>query len=141
MTEHRIHDRLPSGFTFADRMQARNYETKGFVPGAQKIALVKTDEGIEVAARLAPPKYSDTVTRRGLIREAISEAGVNPENVLSWYIEEYNKGWQASRRGSTVAWESGRTSHAYDDGYLDAAAGRPKWHLTHCIDHDECGEG
>jgi hypothetical protein len=33
------------------------------------------------------------------------------------------------------------TSHAWDDGYLDRAAERTKWHLTWCLDHDTCGEG
>jgi hypothetical protein len=29
-------------------------------------------------------------------------------------------------------------SDATYDGYLDQAAGRPKWHLRDCPDHDRC---
>jgi len=55
---------------------------------------------------------------------------------------EYNKGWSASRRGGVCrAWESGTSSDAFDCGYLDYAAGRDKWHLRDCPDHDHCGQG
>jgi hypothetical protein len=55
------------------------------------------------------------------------------------YKREYNKGWAGGRRAQDTpprAWENGTSSDAYDDGYLDAAAGRSKWHLTNCPDHE-----
>jgi len=56
---------------------------------------------------------------------------------LSHYRKEYSNGWKAGLRGGSRAWENGTATDAYEDGYLDAAAGREKWHLTHCTNHDD----
>lgn len=122
---------IPNGFTRADIMQERVYNEKGHVPGAAK--LLEVDGALLV--RLAPPKYDATLTRRPLIREALR--GKRGAEALAWYRDEYEKGWRAASRSS----EFPSGTHAFDDGYLDRAAGRPKWHLAHCLDHDECGEG
>lgn len=44
----------------------------------------------------------------------------------------------AVRLKPSAAFESGRTSTAWDDGYHDYAADRPKWHLAHCQNHEAC---
>ena len=95
-----------------------------------------------LAVRLRPPRSWADVDRP-LIRQAANERGLTcPTERLKWYIAEYNAGYKAaSRSGDSTAWERGYTSHAWDDGYLDRVAGRMKWHLTYCIDHDTCGEG
>lgn len=59
---------------------------------------------------------------------------------LAAYRREYRNGWAAADRpGDSAKWESGNSSDAWDDGYLDRAAGRERWHLTNCPDHDTCG--
>lgn len=142
-TEHRIHDRLPSGFTLADQIQAAEFEESGSVHGASKVCLVRTGEpdfdGILLGVRLRPPRTIEDI-RGPLGRRAAESLGVDG------YIAQYNLGWQASTRVSRTgqnseAWSSGMTNYAWDDGYLDNAAGRAKWHLTYCRNHDECGEG
>lgn len=67
------------------------------------------------------------------------------EQEAAEYDKEYRAGWRASvrvgRTGQTSkAFDSGETSDAWDDGYHDHAAGRAKWHLRDCPDHDTCGE-
>ena len=62
------------------------------------------------------------------------------------YAAAYRKGWAASARGSALdeaedryVARYGRAEHdAWLDGWLDYAAGRPKWHLRDCPDHDAC---
>lgn len=144
-TEHRIHDRLPSGFRFADRHQAEDYAESGSVNGASKVCLVGTEDGTRLAVRLRPPHTIYDIESPLGYRAALLH-DEDPIEAARWYVTQYNLGWQASTRvGRTgqdsEAWDSGSTSPAWDDGYLDHAAGRPKWHLTHCVDHDECGEG
>lgn len=142
--DHQIHDRMPSGFSAADRLQAEEFEATGSVHGASKVCLVRTGDpeldGILLGVRLRPPRSVDDI-RSPLGLRAIE--GHTNGRVL--YIDQYNLGWQASTRvgrtgQSSEAWDSGRTNGAWDDGYLDQAAGRPKWHLTYCSNHDECGE-
>lgn len=129
---HTIHDRLPSGFTFANEPQAEAFAATGSVNGASKVCLVRTDDGERVAIRMRPPRTMADVVSIGRKTTDDVEA----------YKREYNAGWAASGRpGDSAAWNSGNTSHAWDDGYLDRAAGRAKWHLTWCLDHDICGEG
>lgn len=66
------------------------------------------------------------------------------------YNRFYVKGWAASSRGSDlgaaesrfiarnrVQW-SGPEHEAWEDGWLDVAAGREMWHLRDCEDHDNC---
>lgn len=58
------------------------------------------------------------------------------------YRREYEAGWRASARASgSGKYDSGNYTYAWEDGYLDRAAGRKKWHLLRCPDHDRCGEG
>jgi hypothetical protein len=74
------------------------------------------------------------------------------------YRRHYNWGWRYSLNGSgTLDYVDSKygAGHSwqkpgYDaamDGYLDAAAGRDKWHLLHCQNHGgwnepgTCGEG
>lgn len=143
-----IHDLLPSGFSYADAVQSEAYSTRGYVPGARKLCVVRTAEGSYLAVRLGPPTGAKTLGRRGYMLRDARNAGVNPaleHRLLEWYVREYNTGFMAGRRsargGPTPrAWDSGHSSAAYDDGYLDAVADRPKWHLAHCVDHDACGE-
>lgn len=130
--------RLPSGFSWADQIQEKQYAAKGIVHGASKVILV----GEDLAVRLHPPKTANPLLRRPLIANEAKAKGFCATQTLEWYIKEYNRGWAAGRSsGVNREWDSGMSSHSFDDGYLDAAAGRPKWHLTHCADHDVCGEG
>ena len=144
VTEHKIHDHLPSGFSFADAIQSEEFSASGSVHGASKVCLVRVNvegdpDAADLAVRLRPPRTVDDI-RGPLGRRAAESLG------LEGYIAQYNLGWQASTRvgrtgQSSEAWNSGMTNYAWDDGYLDHAAGRSKWHLTYCADHDECGEG
>lgn len=69
---------------------------------------------------------------------------------LAVYNRMYLKGWAASRRTddmeaaearfvsrNRVKW-SGPEHEAWEDGWLDVAAGREMWHLRDCEDHDNC---
>jgi hypothetical protein len=60
------------------------------------------------------------------------------------YAKEYEAGWRAASRPESAKWDSGASSDAWDDGYLDRAALRDKWHLVTCPKHGnldgECGE-
>lgn len=61
---------------------------------------------------------------------------------LAWYRKEYAAGYATAQRTSeSRKYNSGEYSWAWEDGYLDAAAGRGRWHLAHCPNHDECGWG
>lgn len=101
-----------------------------------------TERTARLAVRLGPPRKLSSVTHRGLIRNDLQGRGLEgDEATLAWYVEQYNLGWAAGRRGTSDRFATGYTPHSWDDGYLDAAAGRPKWHVTHCANHDECGEG
>lgn len=58
---------------------------------------------------------------------------------IDGYRRMYTRGW--STRAST-AWIEERglfEEDAFQDGYLDSFAGREKWHLSRCLDHDHCG--
>lgn len=61
------------------------------------------------------------------------------------YVKDYRRGWRDSARhgrtGAETAFQRGEGSGAYDDGYLDQAAGRKKWHLAHCDVHENSSEG
>jgi len=138
MTDVRLHAALPSGFWFADEAQTEQFEARGIVNGASKVCLVDLggDEP-RLALRLHPPKNFDSLIRRHpLIGDAAREAGVSGEAGLSWYKDQYNAGYAAGKRGSSL---HPSTTHAWDDGFLDARHDRPKWHLSHCVDHDNCG--
>lgn len=57
--------------------------------------------------------------------------------------KSYNRGWQAGHRAADMALDRaddrGEPEPWYD-GYLDAAAGRDKWHSRYCENHHN-GEG
>lgn len=56
------------------------------------------------------------------------------------YVRDYNRGWAASgRRTVSSEWDAGYGTVGFDDGYMDRAASREKWHLAWCDDHGECG--
>lgn len=66
------------------------------------------------------------------------------------YRKHYNRGWRTSTTTTTGSpldnadgrlhrdadgnWQRGEYD-AWYDGYMDAAAGREKWHLPNCPDH------
>lgn len=53
------------------------------------------------------------------------------------YRRDYNRGWQSSARGGSLdAADSRGEPDAWYDGYMDMAAGRPKWHFATCTDRD-----
>lgn len=132
MTEHQIHDRLPSGFAYANAQQAEAFTATGSVAGASKVAYVRNGDEVDLAVRLRPPHKLEHIR---------STLGRNAVGSVEKYVSDYNAGWAASKREFSSLWDSGDTAHSWDDGYLDYAAGRPKWHLTYCLNHDECGEG
>jgi hypothetical protein len=129
---------LPSGFHWADKIQEAAFRDTGSVNGASKVTIIETDEGPFLAVRLRPPRTWVDV-QSNLIRREATRLHLCASEAKQWYIDEYNKGWQASKRVGKI--ERHDTTHAVDDGYLDYAAGRAKWHLTYCPDHDVCGEG
>lgn len=144
-TEHKVHDTLPSGFAYADNLQTEQFEATGSVHGASKVALIRMQmDGSYLAVRLRPPRTINDIRSPLGLRAAKANSNT-PLEAAEWYIAQYNLGWQASTRVSRTgqeseAWSSGETNFAWDDGYLDRAAQRPKWHLTYCADHDACGE-
>lgn len=143
--EHRVHDRLPSGFAFANAQQSHEFECSESVDGASKVCLVRHNGETLLTVRLRPPRDIYAI-KSSLGRASALNHSLDPREAAEWYVTQYNLGWQASTRvGRTgqgsEAWGSGTTNYAWDDGYLDQAAGRPKWHLTYCRDHDTCGEG
>ena len=168
MTDHTIHDSLPSGFAYADASQASEYAASGFVSGAMKVCFVRAADDVihdeadllqiggpdefprgyyehlatrntaRLVVRLRPPFKVEQVSRRALIANNMLSLGILPGEAVDWYVREYNNGWQAARRSGDL--DRSDTSHAWDDGWLDANAVRPKWHLTWCLDHDQCGE-
>lgn len=67
----------------------------------------------------------------------VVQPGKNHES----YPYHYNRGWRASAR-PTPSLDRADKRHepeAWYDGYFDYAAGREKWHLMYCPDHDKCG--
>jgi hypothetical protein len=130
--------RLPSGFSFADEHQLTQFEERGVVNGASKVCLVNGS----LAVRLHPPrKFHTLARRRPLIAQGARDQGLENGDALAWYLREYNAGFAAGKRGHSAKWQNGGGTHAWDDGFLDARAERPKWHLAHCVNHDTCGLG
>jgi hypothetical protein len=112
---HKIHEKLPDGFHFADPLQIDSFEATGSVNGAAKVCLVAgAGELPRLACRLRPP--------------------------FDWSsddIEDYKDGWADAR----AAWPLDEVATPYAMGYRDAAEGRMKWHLAYCTDHTEGGCG
>jgi hypothetical protein len=57
------------------------------------------------------------------------------------YMRGYNRGWRHSStaNASLDNCPPGAVGWAWEDGYLDYASGRDKYHLRDCRSHDECG--
>ncbi len=58
------------------------------------------------------------------------------------YRKAYQRGWSAGVRGADGALERADDRHdpeSWYDGYLDAAAGRERYHIPNCPDHNTCG--
>lgn len=63
------------------------------------------------------------------------------------YNAAYNKGFRHSSNAMNPSLdnnpfpptEDSPEYDAWEDGYLDAAAGRDRYHLRDCTDHDACG--
>lgn len=97
-------------------------------------------DGSEV---VAPARIIDAAVRA-------AEARLDGDPVYT-YEEAYAKGWASSARGGSLERCEDRFSgdvrvgpgalDAWMDGWLDYAAGREKWHLRDCPDHDTCGQG
>lgn len=142
---NKIHTSLPEGFHWADVNQTASFLATCSVPGASKVAVVAVPvvdleiEEYRLAVRLRPPFKVEHVTRRALIAHNALALGMLPGEVLPWYLREYREGWNAHKKEPDL--ERSGTSHAFDDGYLDHQAGRPKWHLTWCEDHDSLRGG
>lgn len=65
-----------------------------------------------------------------------------PRHLGVEYVRDYTRGWVASSRpGVSAEWDEGSGSAAFDDGYMDRAATREKWHLAWCDMHDNGGAG
>lgn len=117
MTNHKIHDTLPDGFHFADRLQVESFMDTGSVDGAAKVCLVAAEGDLpRLACRLRPPN-----------------------NWTRQQQSDYKDGWIAARDGEsnwgpTIQWSL---------GWDDAKNGRMKWHLAYCPEHhageDGCG--
>lgn len=58
------------------------------------------------------------------------------------YRKQYEKGWRYSNSANPTldyADRRGLTKiDAWVDGYMDAAAGREKWHIPNCPNHNKC---
>lgn len=68
------------------------------------------------------------------------------------YKAWYTNGWRAALHSTDLGtaesrfldrsgepW-NGDAHHAFEDGWLDYAAGREKWHPRDCADHDNCAD-
>jgi len=137
---HPVHATLPSGFAYATERQEDEYWWSGSVNGAAKVCFVKVgdlDDVPRLAVRLRPPRSMADVNSP-IVLAQMRNLGVwsgrdDDLRARDWYIDQYNLGFSAGRRGSTSKrWESSETPHAWDDGYLDAVKGLPKWHVTYC---------
>lgn len=56
------------------------------------------------------------------------------------YRKAYNRGWRFKGDLSAADEKHYTDNEAWTDGYMDQAAGRDKWHLLNCPDHNTCGE-
>lgn len=142
------HNTLPSGFSFADAVQSSLFAETGSVPGAAKVAIVKgahydpTERypHVHLAMRLRPPRFWYDVVSPLAREEADRDAALEPGSItLLAYRREYDNGWRAAKRFPGM--DRAETSAAFDDGFLDRLYGRPRWHMTYCNDHANCGLG
>lgn len=141
--KYAIHHVLPSGFTLANEAQAEEFAKTGSINGASKVVLVASEAwGVlspDVALRLRPPReWKDVLS---MVARAHAELqGYDDVDARAWYLTQYNLGYAAATRGDSKAWNTGLTSAAWDDGYLDRRAERGKWHTTYCQNHNDCPE-
>lgn len=114
-----VHDGPPSGFHFADRLQAESFYATGSIDGASKVCFVrvmgnepdKSEGRTALATRLRPPRdWPDAM------------------------ILAYKAGWKA---GKALDSDNGIQGEAFWKGYRDAAENRMKWHLAYCTDHGD----
>lgn len=113
MTNHKIHDTLPDGFHFADRLQVESFMDTGSVDGAAKVCLVAGEGDLpRLACRLRPPR-----------------------GWTAAMINDYKCGW-IDGKASTGSGDAEADS-PYGQGYRDAAEGRMRWHLAYCKDHGD----
>lgn len=114
---HKIHETLPDGFSYADLLQIDSFMATGSVDGAAKVCLVAgAVELPRLAVRLRPP----------------------PGWRQSWR-DDYKSGWEDGLDEIDLHDDLDSSWWYYVAGYRDAAAGRMKWHLAYCADHDACG--
>jgi len=67
---------------------------------------------------------------------------------MTAYTKDYQRGWRYSQTASANLDTADRRGWSkikgWMDGYLDNAAGRPKWHLRECSNHSNvpggCGQ-
>ena len=115
MTNHKVHDSLPEGFSFADRLQVASFMATGSIPGASKVCLVAGAGDLpRLATRLRPPRDWDDVWR-----------------------QNYKDGWRDGKSLTPREYTGGDLDTTYAAGYRDAAENRMKWHLAHCSDHGD----
>jgi hypothetical protein len=145
---HHVHKTLPSGFVWANNLQTAEYNETGGVRGAGKVVFVEgeTPGTVNLAVRLQPPERWSFIVSEAARRQAGQTGFVvgNPDNreALAWYVREYNLGYRAAARASdSKVFEEGAGSIPWNEGYMDRAAGRAKWHLTYCTNHDNTKAG
>lgn len=119
MSNHKVHETLPDGFCFADRLQIEAFMATGSIPGASKVCLVSgAGELPRLATRLRPPRDWEDSLRL-----------------------DYKEGWKDGKALAPSRHTSGDLDTAYAGGYRDAAENRMKWHLAHCPDHGDHESG
>lgn len=60
------------------------------------------------------------------------------ENGIEMWRRMYTKGWTTKASDSYLEDHGLFDDQAFQAGYLDQYAGREKWHLSRCLDHDRC---
>ena len=75
--------------------------------------------------------------------EPMNERHTNDPQANADYRKAYNRGWASGQRGigGLDRADDRGEPEAWYDGYLDAAAGREKWHLLNCSQHDNSANG
>ena len=97
-------------------------------PSAERLAKAK-----RVKVKRAKPGVGIPEAKR----EEMKARKAAAEAVPLTYEQCYNSGWRSNYGDPSVRMQNrkGFDHRAFDDGYLDAAAGREKWHLRWCREH------
>lgn len=127
-------DKLPRGYAYVNDIQLSEWENDNTIHGASSI--VFAEDGLAVRLR-RPSDWFEIVSF--LPREEALRLDLGASEALAWYVREYENGWKSAGRGGSFG-ALGNPNTAWEDGYLDRKFERPKWHLTYCTDHDNCGE-